>query len=447
MLLVSFLSLLYTSVLVAISHVQRATPAETNLLQLLGLGAVLLVGAVTSYLIARDQRFDRIRLRDVLLLAAALRLLVCFGVPLLENDYFRYLWDAYRFAHSGTPYDGAPAAYFIDGSVPPAFRAILQQVNYPEISTIYGPITELLFLMAYLIAPAQVGALQALNGLLDLLLIWMLAKAGAKSRWLLLYAISPLVLKEFVMTAHPDALLGLLLVASLVSARRSWLAGWWMGLALACKVSAVVVLPLLWKRAGWRGMVAAALACLACYLPFVWQPGSELFALKTFAQVWRFNPLGFALLEPLLDVRAQRWASAILLGGMLLWIYWSDWINWINRYKGDDRRRTGFAASSVAPADLALGSLLFLAPVVNPWYLLWLLPFAVLRPSRTAWATSFVLPLSYWNGANLVASGEQVFGVPVWITVIELGVLAGMMLWDWRMPIRHHADTGVQYSA
>lgn len=425
---ISFFSIVLTAILVAVSHYHHPDLAMVALVQLSGLTLVLAGGAGLAIYIARAARFEAIPLHQVLMLALVLRVLVWCGAPLLENDFFRYLWDAYRFAISGTPYEGAPAGYWIDASVPPAFRAILQQINYPEIPTIYGPVTQLLFLLGYLIAPGQVAALQALNGLLDMGLIYLLARVGAKPRWLLLYAVSPLVLKECVMTAHPDGLLGILLIGALVWARRSWLAGVLMGMALACKVSALVVLPFLWKRARWRGMVFAAVAVLLCYLPFIWQPGSELFALKTFARVWRFNPLLFGVIEQVVAADWVRPVAALLLAVVLLALYWRDW-------------RASLQTQRIAPADQALGALLLLAPVVNAWYLLWFLPFAVLRPSRTAWAATVVVPLAYWNGANFGLSGQPQFGVPLWISAAELLVLGTMLYWDWRAPLMMSAMT------
>lgn len=433
MLLLSVLSFLLTGILVGVSRYHGNDAAATALVQLSGLSFVLAGSASLMIYVARAARFAVVPLWQMLALAIALRVFAWCGMPLLENDFFRYLWDAYRFATSGTPYDGAPAGYLIDGSVPAAFRTILQQINYPEISTIYGPVTELLFLLGYIIAPGQVAALQALNAVLDVVTIYLMARLGAQPRWLLIYVISPLVLKESIMTAHPDGLLGLLLLVALVWARRSWLAGVLMGMALACKVAALVALPLLWKRAGWRGMVFAALALLLCYLPFVWQPGSELFALQTFAKVWRFNPLLFALIEQVCAADWARLIAGLLLGAVLLWIYWRDWV------AKDDAN----PSKRVAPADLALGALLSLAPVVNAWYLLWFLPFAVLRPSRTAWAATLVVPLSYWNGANLSSLGQQLFGVPVWITMIELLVLGVTLVWDWRAPLAQHHPKNV----
>ena len=128
-----------------------------------------------------------------------------FGFPLFEDDYFRYLWDGYRFAEVGTPYGWAPAASFADAEVPQVFQRILDQVNYPDIPTIYGPVAEFSFLLAYLVAPGSLVPLQLILIGVDILLIRLLLTA-APPRFVLLYAWCPLVIKEIAFTAHPDGL-------------------------------------------------------------------------------------------------------------------------------------------------------------------------------------------------------------------------------------------------
>ena len=425
--LIACLSLLMTGLLVGVSHLGVKA-------QLFGLSAALLLATVLTVMIFRLSDTDKLKIRHILFLAVALRVLSCFALPILENDFYRYLWDAYRFATTGTPYGAAPTHYLFDANLPAAFREILGNINYPNIPTIYGPVTELWFLAGYGLAPAKVGALQVLNALLDIGLIALLARLGAQPRWLLLYAISPLVLKESVMTAHPDLLVGMFAVASLVAAKRAHSAGGLMGLAIASKVAALVLLPFLVLRFGWRGLLWCGLTLLCCYVPFMWQPGSEFFALQTFATVWRFNPLLFAVIEVVTRPEYARAIAGGLLALVLAWITWREW----QRQK--KRVVVNLPKPTVPPADLALGALLAFAPVINPWYLLWFLPFAVLRPTRTAWAASLVVPLSYWHGGNFAFTGGREFGVPILVTVIELLVLVFCFIWDRRKPLYAQKD-------
>ena len=58
----------------------------------------------------------------------------------------------------GTP----PAAYFADESVPEPFQRILDHVNNPQMATIYGPVCEWAFRLAYAVAPAEIAPWKAL---------------------------------------------------------------------------------------------------------------------------------------------------------------------------------------------------------------------------------------------------------------------------------------------
>ena len=68
--------------------------------------------------------------------------------------------------------------------------------------------------------------------------------------------------------------------------------------------------------------------------------------------------------------------------------------------------------------------LLVLAPVVNPWYLLWVLPFAAIRPSLWAWTASVAVLVSYATGLNLQDMNLHPFGHPPWAPVLEYGMVA-----------------------
>lgn len=112
--------------------------------------------------------------RAILGWAIAFRIVAFIASPVLEDDHYRFLWDGYRFAVAGSPYIDPPAAHFADSSVEPRFRAILDRINYPDVPTLYGPVSEWAFWLAYKIAPAELWPWKLILLLVDLAIVSLL---------------------------------------------------------------------------------------------------------------------------------------------------------------------------------------------------------------------------------------------------------------------------------
>ena len=118
----------------------------------------------------------------LLVWAVAFRLCGLIGGPFYEDDFYRYLWDGYRFAVAGTPYGAAPEEFFADPVVPALFQGVLDGVNYPELPTIYAPVTQVVFLVAYWIKSASVAVLQAILIAVDLATVFLLLRLAPARR-------------------------------------------------------------------------------------------------------------------------------------------------------------------------------------------------------------------------------------------------------------------------
>ena len=351
--------------------------------------------------------------------AALFRCCGLFGVPLFEDDWFRYLWDGYRFAETGTPYGWAPAASFSDAGVPPAFQRILDQVNYPDLPTIYGPVSQYAFLLSYYVKAASLAPLQLIFICFDLLLIRMLLSA-APAGYVLLYAWCPLVIKEIAFTAHPDGMGACLLIAAVLLRHRERCYGAAICLALAAgaKLLALLVAPFILARAGLRVALTCCATLALLYLPFLLQGSSDAASLLVFAREWEFNSALYGALTNWLAPADAR----LLLGVAVLALGYAYW----QRYR---RERPG----TVPRGDWIYGVFLFCAPVINPWYSLWLLPFAAIYPSFWAWTASWALLLAYLSNIHLGKLGLEPFAHPAWVRPLEFGLILLALCVDvWR---------------
>ncbi len=364
--------------------------------------------------------------------AVAFRFCGLIGGPFYEDDFYRYLWDGFRFATAGTPYGAPPEEFFIDPAVPAVFQGVLDGVNYPELPTIYAPVTQVVFLVAYWIKPASVAVLQAILIAVDVAAVALLLRL-APARNVLLYAWCPLVVKEIAFTAHPDGVGVCLLLAAIVLVRhpvcassrrprtasddrplaaarhRRWsIAALLLGLAAATKAFALVLAPIILLRARPRYWLLFAVTVGAAYLPFVLQGGTDLLSLGVFARDWEFNSAVFGLLGAVVPPFGTR-----LVIGLLFAVFW---VVYSLRFVRGGKR-------GVPRGDWLFGVLLLLSPVVNPWYLLWLLPFAVVFPSVWVWTASAAVLLSYVTGLNLPDYTLQAYEQPLWVRGLEFGLI------------------------
>jgi hypothetical protein len=358
----------------------------------------------------------------LLLWAACFRLIGVFGDPLWEDDFFRYLWDGYRFYEAGSPYGIAPSAFFGDANIPAQFYALLAQVNYPDVPTIYGPTLQYTFLLAHILASAQVWVLQVLYSLTDMAMILLLLRL-ANIRWVLLYAWSPLVIKELAFTAHPDVVGAVFMMLALYFRQNNKFAVAVSVLALSvgAKVFALLMVPFVLWRLAFRYWCLFVLVLLALYGPFVWQGASDMAGLMVFAREWHFNSSVYTVLRQWLDPQSVKFilgSAFIVAYAILFWQHQKASI-W-----------------KMPRGDIIFGLFLLIAPVVNAWYLIWLLPFAVLFPALWSWTFSVTVLLSYSVGINLNSTEVTFFEIPFWIIMLEYGaviIAACIDLWLKRM--------------
>ncbi len=361
----------------------------------------------------REQAFPVGRL---LFWAAAFRICGLLGGPFFEDDFYRYLWDGYRFATVGTPYGAAPAEFFVDPDIPANFHRVLDQINHPELPTIYGPTTQAVFLLGYWLRPGSIVALQTLLILVDFATIGLLLGL-APARQVMLYAWCPLVVKEVAFTAHPDGLGVCLVLAALALAR----SGHWgraaacLGLAVGAKILALVVVPLVLLGASPRHWLLFVATLAAVYAPFVLAGATDLASLLVFAREWEFNSAVFGLLTTVLPGVEARLLLGLAYAGFWGW--------YAVRYWRADRR-------GLPRGDWLYGLLLAFSPVINPWYLLWLLPFATLFPSVWAWTAATTVSVAYVTGLGLDDPGLQAYQQPAWARPLEFGPVLLALVWS-----------------
>ncbi len=413
--------------LASLSHRQE----DLSVWAFIAIMAVAWLGVLYAWRLARQLEPGKL-LPRLWFWAVLFRLVGLCGKPVLENDFYRYLWDGRQFALTGNPYATAPGEHFAETGLPVAFMGILDGVNYPQVRTIYGPVTEAAFAVSYWAAPAQLWPLKLLLIGADLLTIWLLLRLVKPSN-VLLYAWCPLLIKETAFTAHPDTLGIFLLMWGLYAFQRGKRVGMAVASALAvgAKVFAVLLVPFLLWRAGKRNWLIFGGALAAVYLPFWLQGGTADWAgLSAFVKYWEFNSSVYAVLSYAVSPGGAKLICGMLFfAGAILYL-----LSWRSRPLGDLPR-----------GDLILGLFFLLSATVNAWYLLWLLPFVALFPSATGVTALTTISLSYVSGLNLGDVG-QVGHHPAWVRPIEYGAILVALVIDCRRWRANRAPSGQPFS-
>lgn len=337
--------------------------------------------------------------------AVAFHAIGFLGLPLFEDDHYRYLWDGYRAVETGSPYGIAPEASFNDKTVPKPMQKVLSGINNPEVPTIYGPVLQAVFSSGYFISPGRLWPIKLILVLVNLALVLLLLKIASANQ-VMLYAWNPLVFKEIALTAHPDGLLALVILAAWLS-REHWqgrLSGIFFGIALAVKISAMPALAWLFWRRQYAGIIIAIGIFFACYLPFAGS-GSDWQGFKVFANEWEFNSGIYALARFFLSAPAAKILCAAIAGIGMLWVM------------------KGNTAKENPPWHRLFGMLLLFSPVINAWYLLWFLALAVTQQDRWPWWASAAVLLSYVTGQNIGSDTLYAYAMPAWARIIEWGIV------------------------
>jgi alpha-1,6-mannosyltransferase len=245
------------------------------------------------------------------------------------------------------------------------------------------------------------------------LVVWAsLVAAGANPGWVLAYLWSPLVSLEVARHGHLDVAGALFVaIAALALARGRALVGCLaFALSIAIKPLPIVLLPLLWRRVSPRHAVAGIAVLLALYLPFWDGRRLPIGSITDVVDRFRFNGPIFSEVASLAGPPA---ATGFAIAAGLAVAVWA-------------RRR--LPVSSAQAWAWPMAAALLCAPLVYPWYLVWLAPFLVAAETMplAIWTVSILGTYRVWQLPDLP------WAVPGWALLVEYGALLGAALCLWR---------------
>ena len=341
-----------------------------------------------------------------------------------DDDIHRYVWDGRLQRLGYNPYLVVPSDPAAKGLHTPETR----NLNNPDLPSPY-PAGAQLFFRAVTAIQESTFALKVAFVVCEFVIVFVLLDVlrftGQGAHLVLAFAWNPLLAIEVAGSGHVDIVGALLLVVSAAALVRRWraTAAVALGLAIAVKFLPVVLLPLYWKRVRIRDAALAAAVVGLLYLPFLdrsffnrsfLNPGHiPIGSLGTYVQNFRFNGPVFAALARVAPPQLLA-ALAVLIG-----LVTATW------------QRIRSAAPDGSPGVFAwpmfvwpMAAALLCAPVVFPWYLLWLLPFLTSASTLLiiVWTVSIIPTYVQWHLRTL---GHPWGSLPGWVMLLEYGCVAG----------------------
>jgi hypothetical protein len=351
---------------------------------------------------------DRRAWRLALVFAVLFRIPVALAPVGADNDMVRYLWDGRVQLMGYNPYAVIPA----DPGLASTHTAESVRMPSRRVRTPYPPAAQLFFRLVVSVRDST-RAMKVALLVCDLLTILVLRQwlvAAGRSEWLTIaYAWNPLVVLEVAHSGHIDALGALWIVATAywLTRRRTLLATVSFVFAVTTKLLPIVLLPLFIGRVRRRDAIAGGILLVLLYLPFL-AGSSSLGAVPSVVAYIRFNGPLFLGIATLASPTAA--AAAALLSGLA--------VATVARWRTD--------ASDPAAWAWPMGVALAGAPVIYPWYLLYLTPFLWTRATLPllAWCFSGLAAYVVWHlsrhgGRWIVPAGVQAFelGVPLLVSL------------------------------
>ena len=380
----------------------------------------------------------------VMIIAAGLGLrLAMFAIqPVLEDDYYRYLWDGAVTASGFNPYAKSPASAQEEGAQSAIGRLaetaglVMDRINHPDLKTIYPPVAQAAFALSYVIAPWSIDGWRAVclagEVVTLLLLLALLRMAGQGQLWIAVYWLNPLIIKEMINSAHMEAILTPLVLGALLLAarRRTVSASAMLGLAAGAKIWPLLLAPLLLRPALQRPrqllvaiVVLGVLVATWAILP--WLGGiDETSGFIAYATRWQTN----SALLPVLNwvVEAALGAAQLPLENAGLFARGILGLVLVAIALWTARGAPSGTATLMQRAGIITAALFLLSPAQFPWYAAWMIPFLAFRPSFALLLLTPLLPIYYSSFHFLARDSYDTFRyglvwliwLPVWMGLI-----------------------------
>ena len=344
------------------------------------------------------------------------RIILIPSQPVLEDDYYRYLWDGAVTANGYDPYMYSPldAMEQTNPELPEMLfelsnesGKIIKNINHPHIRTIYPVLSQFVFAAAYLTAPWEYWSWKIYLLVFEVILLIFLYKTLTHLKlpliFLSFYWLNPIVIHEFFNAAHMDLLAILFVVIALYLHVKNKLKYAIIILALAAgfKLWPVVLLPFLlrncWadKKRLLKYVGFFAVIVFVLFVPVFLSRLDESLGFIIYAGKWINNAAFYTIYQwlvqqviSLLSISVNCISCINRLGILVIFLVS---VYFIIRKVPQDQ------VQYYKKALLIVAVLYLISPTQFPWYFTWMIPLLAIRPMVSLLLYPLMLPLYQLN--------------------------------------------------
>jgi hypothetical protein len=343
------------------------------------------------------------------------RIILVPSSPILEDDFYRYMWDGAVTTNGFNPYIHSPKDV-IDKKIGVPDKIldladqsgkVINKINHPKIKTLYPALSQIIFSVSYLIFPWSVTGWKIVMLIGDLFLLFFIIKILIQLKLPVLFAaiywLNPIVLHEFFNTGHYD-LFALLFAAISIYyflQNKFITSSIVLAFAVGFKLWPVLIFPFFLRRLTnqkWKlflNGIVFSFVVLIIFIPMLLSGYDENQGFMKYAANWINNAAFYTILKESIDlftttfkiyyVCADCVARYIVLGLVLLTMF----ILIRNPVKDN--------LDLVDKILMIIAVSFLISPTQFPWYVTWIIFPLVFSPKISLLMYAFLIPLYHLN--------------------------------------------------
>ncbi len=373
------------------------------------------------------------KLQYAIAAAILFRVALLFSIPTLSDDFYRFIWDGNLLAHGINPFAHTPVFYMQNGL--PSFLSaeLFNNLNSQTYYTVYPSVCQYIFWIS-----AQLAGTNPLGNVIVMKVILLAFELGTfwvmqrllnyfklPFKYLLIYALNPLIILELTGNLHFEGMMIFFLLAAfyLFLRQKVWTASLCFILAVNTKLIPLLLLPYLVFSLGWKRatqLVSLVLVgTVLLHIPFL---GPEFLthfsdSLALYFQSFEFNAslyylvrwvgfqtVGYNIIQTAAPLMALA-ACAIIIT-----------VSW--KYRDRSLKNLAFIYITIVTVYYLLST------TVHPWYITSLVAIVPLTGFYFPVAWSALIPLTY------IAYSTSIYSESLWLVGVEYIFILGVVVYD-----------------